>query len=240
MKKPSLVLILAAWTLFASAAQAKPQVLRLGLQDNPSTLDPALASNVPAIGVSHWLYNGLVTFDSAARVVPDLAERYTVSPDGKHYTFTLRPGVRFHDGHPLTSEDVRYSLTRLLRPETKSPGASFYRAIVGAPEALDGKGQAVAGIATPDARTVVITLSEPQPTFLQVLGLSYAAIVPKGAGEIDGFAKHPVGTGPFRLKEYVSGQRLVFERNPYYFKAGLPKLSGVEVQLGLNEQVEAL
>lgn len=240
MKKPSLALILAAWLLLSSAVQAKPQALRLGLQDNPSTLDPALASNVPAIGVSHWLYNGLVTFDGSARIVPELAERYTVSQDGKRYTFTLRKGVRFHDGRPLTSQDVRYSLARLLRPETKSPGASFYRAIVGAPEALDGKTQEVAGLKTPDARTVVIALSEPQPTFLQVLGLNYAAIVPAGAGEVEGFAKHPIGTGPFRLKEYVSGQRLVFERNPHYFKPGLPKLAAIEVQLGLNEQVEAL
>lgn len=240
MKQPSLVLILAAWLMLATQAHARPQVLRLGLQDNPSTLDPALASNVPAIGVSHWLYNGLVGFDGRARVVPDLAERYSVSPDGKRYRFVLRRGVRFHDGRPLTSEDVRYSLTRLLWPATKSPGASFYRAILGAPEVLAGKAKAVRGIATPDARTVVITLVEPQPTFLQVLGLNYAAIVPRGAGETADFAKHPVGTGPFRLEEYVSGQRLVFERNPRYFKAGLPKLERVEVQLGLNEQVEAL
>lgn len=240
MKKHPLALILAAWLLFASAAHARPQVLRLGLQDNPSTLDPALASNVPAIGVSHWLYNGLVTFDSAARIVPDLAERYAMSPDGKRYTFTLRKGVRFHDGRPLTSKDVRYSLTRLLRPETKSPGASFYRAIVGAPEALDGKTGTIAGLSAPDARTVVISLREAQPTFLQVLGLNYAAIVPEGAPEVGDFAKHPIGTGPFRLKEYLSGQRLVFERNPHYFKPGLPKLAAVELQLGLNEQVEAL
>ncbi len=240
MKKHPLALMLAAWLILAPAAHAKPQVLRLGLQDNPSTLDPALASNVPAIGVSHWLYNGLVTFDAQARIVPDLAERYVVSPDGKRYTFTLRRGVRFHDGKALTSADVRYSLNRLLLPETKSPGASFYRAIVGAPAALDGKAKSVAGIQAPDARTVVIALTEAQPTFLQVLGLNYAAIVPQGAGEREGFAKAPVGTGPFRLKEYTSGQRLVFERNPHYFKAGLPKLAAVEVQLGLNEQVEAL
>lgn len=224
----------------APSAWAAPGTLRLGLQDAPSTLDPALASNVPAIAVSHWLYNGLVTFDDQARIVPELAERYQVSKDGKVLTFTLRKGVRFHDGRALTAADVAYSLTRLFWPETKSPGSSFYRAIAGSEDVLAGKTRTLAGITTPKPDTVAIRLSAPQPTFLQVLGLNYAAVLPAGAGERAGFAQAPVGTGPFRFGAAVTGQRLSFSRNPSYFKPGLPKLDAIELQLGLNEQVEAL
>ncbi|MBO9542476.1 ABC transporter substrate-binding protein [bacterium] len=235
-----LALALVLSTVASPGAWAKPGTLRLGLQDRPSTLDPALASNVPAIAVSHWLYNGLVTFDDKARIVPELAERYQVSKDGKVLEFTLRKGVRFHDGKPLTSADVAYSLTRLFWPETKSPGSSFYRAIAGSEEVLAGSTRTLSGISTPDAETVVIRLSAPQPTFLQVLGLNYAAIVPQGAGERPGFSQAPVGTGPFRFGTAVTGERIEFSRNPHYFKPGLPKLDGITLQLGLNEQVETL
>lgn len=224
----------------APSAWSAPGTLRLGLQDAPSTLDPAIASNVPAIAVSHWLYNGLVTFDAQARIVPELAERYQISKDGKVLTFTLRKGVRFHDGKPLTASDVAYSLTRLFWPETKSPGSSFYRAIAGSEAVLAGTTRTLAGIATPRPDTVVIRLLAPQPTFLQVLGLNYAAILPAGSGEKAGFSQAPVGTGPFRFGKAVTGQRLSFSRNPHYFKQGLPKLDGIELQLGLNEQVEAM
>jgi ABC-type transport system substrate-binding protein len=220
-------------------AQGNGQVLHLALQDTPSTLDPALASNVPAIGTSHWLFNGLVGFDPKGRVVPDLASRVTVDRTGRHYVFTLRNGVHFHDGRLLTSADVRYSLTRLLRPETKSPGASFFRAIQGAPDVLEGRAKEASGIQAPRPEVVELTLSAPEPTFLERLALNYAAILPVGAGDRPDFAQHPIGTGPFRLKSLRRGVRMAFERNPAYFKPGLPRLSGIDVALGLNEQVEA-
>lgn len=241
--KPTLrfaTFFIAAWTALASLAFAEPETLRVALQDNPSTLDPALASSVAAIGVSHWLYNGLVTFDDKAHVQPDLATRYTLSPDGRRFTFYLRHGVRFQDGRAFTSADVKYSLTRLLRPETRSPGSSFYRGIVGALDLLSGKKHELAGVEAPSPFVVVIRLQAPETTFLQRLGLNYAAIVPAGAAENPDFAKHPIGTGPFRLEQDISGQRLVFERNAHYFKPGLPHLQRIDVELGLNEQVEAL
>lgn len=219
-------------------AQAQPLILHLGLQDNPSTLDPALAANVPAIGISHWLFNGLMGFDADGHAVGDLAERYTIDRSGKHYEFKLRKGIKFHDGRPLTAADVKYSLTRLFWPETKSPGSSFYRSIIGAPEVLAGKSRVLAGVSAPKPDVVAITLAEPQPTFLQLLGLNYAAIIP--ANSPSNFASQPIGTGPFRLKNFINGQRLNFERNSFYFKPGLPRLDGIDVELGLNEQVEAL
>lgn len=240
MKKlPNLLPVLLALTLSGCmTAHVKPHTLHLGLQDTPSTLDPALASNVPAIGVSHWLYNGLMGFDADGKVMNDLAESYSVDHSGKHYTFKLRKGVRFHDGRPLTSEDVKYSLTRLFWPETKSPGSSFYRSIIGAPDVLAGRSRVLLGVSAPEPDVVEIALAEPQATFLQLLGLNFAAIVPANAPA--NFSLNPIGTGPFRFKRLIRGQRLVLEKNPHYFKPAQPRLAGIEVELGLNEQVEAL
>jgi ABC-type transport system substrate-binding protein len=215
-------------------------VLKLGLQDPPSTLDPAVAYNIPAIGVSHLMFNGLVTFDPQAKVVPDLAETWTLSPDGREYRFALRDGVRFHDGKPLTSADVKYSLERVLKPATKSPGASFFRQIEGAPAVIAGSAAHAGGILTPSPREVVIRLTAPRPYFLQLLAMGFGAVVPEGQADAPGFEKHPIGTGPFVFEQMVTGQRITLRKNPHYFKPEEPKLDGIEIHLGLNEQVETL
>ncbi len=245
LKKSTLAL--AALTLAATAiagcsgpASSSKAILKLGLQDPPSTLDPATAYNIPAIGVSHLMFNGLVTFDPQAAIVPDLAESWTVSPDGRVYHFTLRDGVKFHDDQPFTSADVKYSLERVLKPATKSPGASFFRQIEGAPAMIEGKAPHADGISTPSPREVVIRLSAPQPYFLQLLAMGFGSIVPDGKADAPGFEKHPIGTGPFEFEGMVAGQRITLAKNPTYFKPEAPKLDGIEVLLGLNEQVETL
>jgi len=231
------VLVAAGCSTNSGSSQA---VLNLGLQDSPSTLDPATAYNIPAIGVSHLMFNGLVTFDPQAKIVPDLAESWTVSPDGREYRFTLREGVLFHDDSPLTSADVKYSLERVLKPATKSPGASFFRQIEGAPAVIAGETPHAAGITTPGPREVVIRLASPQPYFLQLLAMGFGAIVPEGKADEPGFEKHPIGTGPFAFEKLVAGQRITLTKNPRYFKPDEPKLDGIEIHLGLNEQVETL
>lgn len=242
MKKSTLALALAA--LLAAGCSGSPgsskAILKLGLQDPPSTLDPAVAYNIPAIGISHLMFNGLVTFDPEAKVVADLAETWQVSPDGRVYRFTLREGVTFHDGQPLSSADVKYSLERVLRPETKSPGSSFFRQIEGAPAVIAGQTPHASGIETPGPREVVIRLAAPQPYFLQLLAMGFGSIVPEGKADAPDFAKHPIGTGPFVFEKQVAGQRITLAKNPHYHLSGLPKLDGIEVQLGLNEQVETL
>ncbi len=245
LKKPARTLI--ALALAASAlvgcsgpGSSSQAILNLGLQDPPSTLDPATAYNIPAIGVSHLMFNGLVTFDPQAKIVPDLAESWTVSPDGREYRFALREGVLFHDGSPFTSADVKYSIERVLKPATKSPGASFFRQIEGATAVSDGKADHATGISTPSTHEVVIRLEAAQPYFLQLLAMGFGSIVPDGKADAPGFEKHPIGTGPFAFEKLIAGQRISLKKNPTYFKPGEPKLDGIEVHVGLNEQVETL
>lgn len=242
LKKSTLALALASILAVGCSGPTSSgkAILNVGLQDPPSTLDPATAYNIPAIGVSHLMFNGLVTFDGRAAIVPDLAESWTLSPDGREYRFTLRQGVTFHDGQPMTSADVKYSLERVLRPETKSPGASFFRLIEGAPDVTAGKADHASGIETPTPDSVVIRLSAPQPYFLQLLAMGFGSIVPAGKADDADFEKQPIGTGPFVFERMIAGQRISLAKNPNYFKADEPQLDGIEIHLGLNEQVETL
>jgi peptide/nickel transport system substrate-binding protein/oligopeptide transport system substrate-binding protein len=165
-----------------------------------------------------------------------------VNADATVYTFKLRPGVKFHNGRELTADDVVYTITRVLDPKTKSPGQGFFLTIKGAQEFIDGKAPTVAGIKALDPLTVEFTLAQPDVTFLNVMALNFAFIVPKEEVEKykDDFGHHPVGTGPFVFDTWTSGQKITFKKNPTYFKPELPYLDGVEVQIGATPEVNVL
>lgn len=212
-------------------------------QDDFATLDPAIGydwSNWPAIKM---VFDGLLDYDETTNLQPRLAaEMPQVSDDATEYTFELRQGVKFHNGREVTAEDVAYSITRVLDPKTKSPGAGFYMGILGAPEFAAGKASSVKGIQVLDKYTIRFKLSAPDVTFLNKMALNFAFVVPKEEVERWGeqFGHHPVGTGPFVFKEWIPGQRIVFERNPNYFYEGLPYLDRVEIQVGVTPEVAIL
>ena len=158
--------------------------------------------------------------------------------DGLIYTFKLRAGVKFHNGREMTAEDVKYSLDRVTNPATQSPGAGFFGAIAGFDAAGDG---GLSGVKVVDPLTVEITLSRPDATFLHVMALNFASVVPKEAVDAagDDFGKQPVGTGAFKLAEWTMGQRLVFEKNADYWRAGVPYLDSVVFEVG-QEPIVAL
>lgn len=234
---PFVALALALSACAPSAPTGK--VLRVGLQDEFKTLDPAIGYDVPSWGAEHLIFNGLVTYDFNSHVVPDLAASVTTEGGGKAYVFKLKDGVKFHDGKPVTSKDVVYSFNRLLDPATKSPGAGFYSDIVGAEARLAGEAASVKGVTAPDAKTVRIELKAANPIFLQLIAMPFASVVPDGATGAT-LARKPVGTGPFSLASWSSGQKIVFKKNPGYFNNGAAKLDGVEYQLGVNENLEVL
>lgn len=234
----ALVFLAAISAASPSEAIVRGGTLHLALQDDLRSLDPAIAYDIPSIGAMRLLYNGLLTYDKAGHIVGDLAQSWKVENHGKRYRFQLRSGVRFHDGRLLSSQDVRYSLERLLWPETRSQGADFYRMIVGAEALLSGKSKHLAGLKTPDAKTIEIELSEPNPAFLSLVALSFTSVIPQGSGSQ--IARHPIGTGPFKLGSWTPGQKVVWERNPHYFKVGKPYLGRIEYQIGLSEQVESM
>ena len=212
-------------------------------KDDISTFDPAIGYDWQNWSMIKALFDGLMDYKpGTTELIPDLAESYTVSADGLTYTFKLRQGVKFHNGRVMTAADVKYSLERTINPKTQSPGQGFFTAIKGFEAASKGEADHVSGITVPDDHTVVIELSRPDATFLQVMAINFAFVVPKEAVERWGqdFGRHPVGTGGFKMTEWTLGQRVVFERNPDYFRKGVPYLDKVIFEVGQEPTVSLL
>jgi oligopeptide transport system substrate-binding protein len=193
--------------------------LRIQLE-RPASLDPLDAASVYDSLPVNQLFDGLVSTDAGLNLVPALATTWTVSRDSRTYTFHLRQGVRFHDGSPLTPEDVRFTFERLLSERGRdSLAAPYLRLIRGAESFAAGKAKRLAGIEIVDRRTVRIQLERPYLSFLDVLAMDGARIVPEhvvaSLGDA-GFARSPVGTGPFRLASW-DRRGMLLERNAAYF-----------------------
>lgn len=214
------------------------QALTLALGGDLPTLDPALVRDANSSFLAHQLFRGLVRLDTNLNAVPDLAERIAVSDDGLTYTFTLRPGLTFHDSAPLDAEAVRYSLERATDPAlaggagARLPGATYLGDILGAADKLAGRSPTLAGLRVLDARTIAIRLGAPKIPFLMKLSYPVAAIVDAAtvrAGGAD-WARTPNGSGPFRLARLADGQIELrrFER----FYAGAPLLERVTFLYG--------
>ena len=123
----------------------------------PTTLDPAVAGDSVTWSYLIQIYSGLVRLDQKLEVVPDLAERWELSPDGRTYTFTLRQSIRFHSGREVQAADFKYAMERALNPATKSTVAKTYLGdIVGAADVLAGRTTDLAGVRASDARTLQI------------------------------------------------------------------------------------
>lgn len=198
----------------------------------PHYLDPAAVDSVyDALPVGQ-IFDGLVALDPGLNIVPALADTWTISRDGRIYTIHLRDGVRFHDGTPLTSADVVFSLKRLLDParEKKSIGFSYLQVVDGAPEFSAGRSHGLPGIAAIDAHRVEIRLTRPYLSFLDVLAMDDLRIVPEKAFTAMGeqaFHHAPIGTGPFRFASWTDTE-LTLAANPDYF-GGAPYLDRVVI-----------
>jgi peptide/nickel transport system substrate-binding protein len=220
------------WVLPArTAAQGRPaptdtSTYRRPLGNDPATLDPARISDVYSRSVAQQIFDGLVQFDQTLTITPGLAQFWKASRDGLTWTFTLRPGVRFHHGREVVADDVVFSFTRVLDPRLKSSAADVFAVIKGAREFREGRAAGVAGLVALDQRTVQITLSEPFAPFVTVLAMGHAKILPRDVVEQrgDAFGANPVGTGPFRFVSWERGKSLVLAANGDYF-GGPPLVS---------------
>ncbi len=212
-----------------SGSQRRGQVLRIPLVVEPTTMDPAVVQDGPTIEVLMHIYDGLVEWNERNEVVPAIAERWEVSPDGRTYTFYLRKNVRFHNGKEVTAEDFRWSLNRALRPETASTVAPTYlNDIVGAKEVMEGRAKEAKGIKALGRYILQITIDRPRVYFLAKLTYPTGYVLDRESVEKDPrWQEHPVGTGPFKLKEWVHHSRVVLERNSHYFE-GPPRLERIE------------
>jgi ABC-type transport system substrate-binding protein len=246
--------LLAALALPAAAQEAMPDpytpdpaatpggAITITYKDDVATLDPAIGYDWQNWSMIKSLFDGLMDYvPGTTELRPGLAQSYEISDDGLTYTFKLRPSVTFHNGREMTAEDVKYSLDRVTDPETQSPGAGFFGAIAGFDAAMAGEAEGLSGVTVVDPQTVQVTLSRPDATFLHVMALNFASVVPREAVEEFGpdFGRNPVGTGAFRLAEWTTGQRLVFEKNPDHWREGVPYLDQITFEVG-QEPVVAL
>ncbi|SKA10305.1 ABC transporter substrate-binding protein [Selenihalanaerobacter shriftii] len=195
---------------------------------DPPSLDPAHITDTTSHKVAMNIYDGLVEFDKDLKVVGAIAKSWDVSDDGLIWTFKLKKDVKFHNGDLVTAEDFVYSFTRMVNPETKSERAWLFNNIKGVEEFQNGKTDRVEGIKATDEYTLKITLKEPFTPFLSVLAMPNAAVVSKKAIEKYGvdYGNNPVGTGPFKFKEWQHDNKVVLEAHKDYF-AGRPYLDKV-------------
>ncbi len=225
---------LASCGLSPTQEEAGPGTLILvGGTYDPPTLDPALANDAQSSFLIGQLYSGLVALDGDMEVVPDLAD-WRVSADGRVYTFTLRPGVCFQDGRPLTSADIVYSLERACDPGLGEnlPCATYLNDIVGVPARLAGQAGTIAGLRAADERTVVITIDAPKAYFLAKLTYNTARVVDRDNVDRGAdWTERPNGSGPFRLAQWEHNRRMVLARNERYH-GQLPRLEQVILLLG--------
>lgn len=241
-------IILAASILFASCKtkfnHPDKQIFHYNESSGILSLDPAFASGQSTIWPCNQLYNGLVDMDDQLRVVPAIAKSWTISEDGKTYTFVLRNDVQFHqtDYYPfetpryVTAEDFVYSLGRILDPEVASPGAWIFQKVK-----RDKNG--VPAFKALNDTVLQIELTEPFPPFLGILAMKYCSVVPREVVKHYGkdFRKFPVGTGPFQMQLWEEGVKLVMRKNPNYFEtdsAGnrLPYIDAVAVSFIVDRQ----
>ncbi len=201
-----------------------------GVNELPG-LDPANPQNAQSIQAINLIFGGLVKLDDLLNVAPDGAESWTISEDGTTYTFTIREGLMFADGTPVTAQNFADSINRALQPETASYGASFQLGhIVGANDVASGAATEASGIVVVDDRTLQITLDDNVPYFLAQLTYPVSFVVPMQAVESDptGWTETAFGTGPFKVKEWLHNQKLILEPNPNYW-AGAPGISEIEL-----------
>jgi len=174
-------------------------------------LNPIIANDSASGTINDQIFNGLVKYDKDIKLVGDLAERWDVSPDGRTITFHLRKGVEWHDGAPFTAEDCLFTYQRLMDPKVATPYGSSYMDVA--------KAEAV------NKHTFRVTYKEPFSPALESWSMG---VIPKHLLEgkdlnTDSFNRKPVGTGPYKLKEWIAGQKIVLVANERYFE-GRPNI----------------
>jgi ABC-type transport system substrate-binding protein len=223
----SFCLLAAAVVFPARSAQERPKpggVLRIRpfSDDARPNLDPASGAWAFA---KEQIYDGLVTLDAKLAPVPDLAEYWITEEDGRRTIFYLRKGSVFHNGRAVTSEDVKFSFERILRPETGSPFSGYFVShVAGALEFAEGKAREVAGFKTIAPDVFEIEWTSPFVSALPLLAMSFAKVLPRDLVRDQGrnFFYRPVGTGPFAFDSWLRSPQLEIvgvrlARNPRYF-----------------------
>ncbi len=178
------------------------------------------------------IFSGLVSLDPQLNLTPDLAEKWEVSSDGVIYTFYLRQNAKFHNGRAVTAQDFVYSLERSAGPELASDTALTYLGdIAGIHEYANGQADQISGLQAIDEHTLQITIDAPKPYFLLKLTYPTAFVLDKENVEnSEEWYRQPNGTGPYKLVEWISFERMVYEANADFY-LGVPSIPYIVVNL---------
>lgn len=230
----------------SNSDRSKYQIFKYNEYAGITSLDPAFARSMNNMWAVNQLFNGLVQFDEKLKVTPCIAKSWTISNNGQTYLFHLRTDVWFHSdtvfpqgkSRRVVANDFVYSFNRLINPKVASPGAWVF-------EPVDITNPLSAFEALNDS-TLVIHLKKAFPPFLGLLCMQYCSVVPPEAimRYGDDFRNHPVGTGPFQLKLWKEGVKMVLTRNPHYFEIEngkqLPFLDAVSISFIVDKQAAFL
>lgn len=216
LRKISLLLFTFYFLLFTSGCAREPEIKRpnaitVGSLADAKRLLPLLASDSASGTISGWIYNGLTKYDKDIKITGDLAESWDISKDGLQIIFHLRKGVIWHDGVEFTADDVVFTYKTVIDPKVPTPYSSNYGPV--------DRVEAV------DKYTVKVTYKEPYAPALESWGMG---IIPRHILEgrdvtTEHFNRNPVGTGPYKLKEWITGQKIVLDAFEDYFE-GRPRI----------------
>lgn len=218
-------------TLSTCSQQDGSSLLRLALQTEPTTLDPAHSVDFSSGMISSLIHSNLVRFNPEGRIVSDLAGRWEISENGTMYTFHLLPAV-FSNGRKVTASDVTYSFRRLLDPATVSPRWWVLKDLRGAERFHSGGIWDERAVGTLDDSTVVLHLREPAAHFLSLLAMPPAGIVCRKEISRQGkeYGRFPCGSGPWKLDLWSEGDELLLTRNPFY-RGKQPAIEGISYRI---------
>jgi ABC-type transport system substrate-binding protein len=209
--------------LFSCSSRPEPGTLVMIIESSPTNLDPRVGIDAQSERIDNLIFDDLLERGDDLNVAPGLAERWEI-PDPLTYIFHLHRGVKFHDGRPLTSRDVKWTFDSLLQGKIRSTKAAVYR-FVDHIDALDDF-------------TVVFHLKEPFATLLWNLSDGAIGIVPEGSG--DEIARHPIGSGPFKFVSAETDKEVIVERNGGYWgeKAHLARVRFAVIPDSTTEALE--
>lgn len=186
----------------------------------PRSLDPAIAHS-GAYSPIGAIFSGLVTLNSDLQVQPELASGWDVSEDGTLYTFHIRPDAQFHNGRPVTAQDIVYSWERAASPDLGSDTALTYLGdIVGIEEVITGQAEHISGLQAIDDYTLEVRIDAPKVYFLSKLTYPVSFVIDKGNVKKSDWEHSPNGTGAFTLQEWKDDEFLILRRNDNYYGGG--------------------